>query len=168
MKNWKNVMEKHSNEITLLGIFIILFVIFSVASPDKFLTQTNLKTMMFQMPEFGLMAIAMMITILTGGINLSITNGAALASIVAAFVLVSPFAKGNQLLGVVVALVVCMGISLLCGMANGVIIAYIGVAPMLVTLGTKTLFEGIGLNLTKGGSISGFVEQYSVLGNYYF
>ena len=68
MKNWKNVMEKHSNEITLLGIFIILFVIFSVASPDKFLTQTNLKTMMFQMPEFGLMAIAMMITILTGGI----------------------------------------------------------------------------------------------------
>jgi len=80
MKNWKNVMEKHSNEITLLGIFIILFVIFSVASPDKFLTQTNLKTMMFQMPEFGLMAIAMMITILTGGINLSITNGAALAS----------------------------------------------------------------------------------------
>ena len=168
MKNWKNVMEKHSNEITLLGIFIILFVIFSVASPDKFLTQTNLKTMMFQMPEFGLMAIAMMITILTGGINLSITNGAALASIVAAFVLVSPFAKGNQLLGVVVALVVCMGISILCGMANGVIIAYIGVAPMLVTLGTKTLFEGIGLNLTKGGSISGFVEQYSVLGNYYF
>ena len=97
MKNWKNVMEKHSNEITLLGIFIILFVIFSVASPDKFLTQTNLKTMMFQMPEFGLMAIAMMITILTGGINLSITNGAALASIVAAFVLVSPFAKGNSI-----------------------------------------------------------------------
>lgn len=161
----KKLKYKHSNEFTLLCIFILIFVGMGLMSPDKFLSITNIKTMTFQMPEFGLMSIAMMITILSGGINLSITNGAALSSIVAAFILASPISQQNPLAGVVLALITCILVSILCGAVNGTIIAYIGVAPMLVTLGTKTLFEGIGLNLTKGGSISGFPELYSFIGN---
>ncbi|MCG6197615.1 ABC transporter permease, partial [Anoxybacillus sp. LAT_38] len=41
----------------------------------------------------------------------------------------------------------------------------VGVSPILVTLGTMTLFEGIVLLLTKGNSISGFPESYSLIGN---
>lgn len=161
----KNMRSKHSSEFTLLLIFLVVFVIMGILSPDRFLTVNNIKTMAFQMPEFGLMSLAMMIAVLTGGINLSITTGAAFSSIVAAFILSSEFGKSSPVLSVVVALFACMLVSVLTGAVNGVMIAYIGVAPMLVTLGTKTLFEGLGLNFTKGGSISGFPEIYSEIGN---
>ena len=136
-----------------------------ILSPDRFLTVNNIKTMAFQMPEFGLMALAMMIAILTGGINLSITTGATLSTIVAAFILSSEFGKENPVLCVIAGVVICMLVATVTGVVNGTVVAYIGVAPMLVTLGTKTLFEGLGLNFTKGGSISGFPELYSEIGN---
>lgn len=165
MKFFKDMKSKHSSEFTLLLIFIGVFILMSILSPGKFLTVNNIKTMAFQMPEFGLMSLAMMIAVLTGGINLSITTGAALSSIVAAFILSSEFGKSSPVLSVFVALAVCMLISVATGVVNGTIIAYVGVAPMLVTLGTKTLFEGLGLNFTKGGSISGFPEMYAEIGN---
>jgi len=165
MKYFKEFKSKHSSEVALAFIFIGIFALMGVLSPDKFLSVNNFKTMAFQMPEFGLMALAMMIAILTGGINLSITTGAALSSIVAAFILSSEFSQNNQVLGVILALCACMLVSCLTGVFNGYVVAYIGVAPMLVTLGTKTLFEGLGLNFTRGGSISGFPEIYSEFGN---
>lgn len=165
MKALKNFRDKHSSEVTLFGIFLAVFVLMSVLSPNKFLTMNNIKTMAFQIPEFGLMSIAMMIAILTGGINLSITTGAALSSIVAAFILSSGFSESNPVLGVVLAIAACMAVSVASGVVNGAVVAYVGVAPILVTLGTKILFEGIGLNFTKGGSISGFPELYSEIGN---
>lgn len=165
MNFFKNLRSKHSNELTLAIIFIGIFVLMSILSPDKFLSGNNIKTMMFQMPEFGLMAIAMMIAVLTGRINLSITTGAALSSIVCAFILSSEFSQNNNALGIVLGLIACMAVAVICGVINGYVVAYIGVAAMLVTLGSKTLFEGLGLAFTKGGSISGFPEAYSFLGN---
>lgn len=165
MSELKKFQMKHSSECTLFFIFIGVFLLMSILSPDKFFAVNNFKTMAFQIPEFGLMALAMMVTIVTGGINLSITTGAALSSILAGFVLASNFSQQNPVLGVLLGLVVCMLVSILAGAMNGTIIAYVGVAPMLVTLGTKTLFEGLGLKFTKGGSISGFPPLYSKIGN---
>jgi simple sugar transport system permease protein len=165
MKTLKGSKMRQSSEFALVLILIGIFILMSVLSPDKFLSVNNFKTMTFQLPEFGLMALAMMVVVLTGGINLSITTGAALSSIVAAFILSSAFASKNAVLGVIVALVACMLVSIMTGILNGTVVAYVGVAPMLVTLGSKTLFEGLGLNLTKGGSISGFPEIYSYIGN---
>ena len=165
MNKMKDLRSRHSSEFTLLLIFVGLFVLMAVLSPDRFMTVNNIKTMAFQMPEFGLMALAMMIAVLTGGINLSITTGATLSTIVAAFILSSEFGKEHPLLCVLVGVVVCMLVAVASGIVNGTIVAYIGVAPMLVTLGTKTLFEGLGLNFTKGGSISGFPELYAEIGN---
>jgi simple sugar transport system permease protein len=161
----KSFKSKYSNEIALGIILVGIFVLLAILSPDKFLSTNNIKTMMFQMPEFGIIAIGMMIVILTGGINLAITNGAALSSIVAAFILSSEFSMANPVIGVLAALIGCLLVAAMTGVINGTVIAYVGVAPMLVTLGTKTLFEGIGLNFTKGGAISGFPAIYSEIGN---
>ena len=65
-------MKKLSKETVLLIIFILIFAILSLMSPGKFLTMSNIRSMCFQIPEFGLFAIAMMLTIITGGINLSV------------------------------------------------------------------------------------------------
>lgn len=147
----------------LFIIFSVLFILLSIASPDRFLTLRNMTTMAYQLPEFGLITLGMMIVILTGGINLSITFASALSGIMAAYALVN--FDFNAWLVILAAILIATLVSLLTGVLNGIIVAYIGVTPILVTLGTGTLFEGISLRFTKGGTISGFSEQFSWIGS---
>jgi simple sugar transport system permease protein len=152
-------MKSLSKE-SILGIFALaLFIIMSLLIPG-FLSQNNIYTMLFQLPEFGLLAMAMMLVILTGGIDLSLTYVAALSGVVMALLLSH---------GVPIILAIVMGIlvGMACGLFNGLVISYIGVSPILVTLGTMILFEGIVLSITQGSSISGFPDAYGLIGNGY-
>ncbi|MCK1983486.1 MULTISPECIES: ABC transporter permease [Peribacillus] len=149
-----------SKENTLGVITAGLFVLMSFSIPG-FFSSNNLTNMMFQLPEFGLIALAMMVVIVTGGIDLSITYTAALSGVTIALMASSGYPMlGATLIGILV------GLS--CGLINGVLISKIGVSPILVTLGTMVLFEGLILSITKGNSISGFSEGYSLIGNGYY
>lgn len=122
--------------------------------------------MAFQLPEFGILSLAMMVVVVTGGINLSITSVTALSGILTAFTLSKLYASGTNIIIIIfAAITVSVLTSLICGAINGAVVAYVGVSPILTTLGTMTLFEGISLNFTKGGAISGFPEQYYWFGN---
>lgn len=149
-----------TKENTLGLIAVILFVLMSLTVPE-FMSSNNLNNMMFQLPEFGLIALAMMVVIVTGGIDLSITYTAALSGVAIA----TMFSNGYPMIGAILA---GLAVGLLCGSVNGFIISKIGVSPILVTLGTMVLFEGIILSITKGNSISGFSEAYSLIGNGYY
>lgn len=153
------------NEYILLLILVLTFVVMTLLSKGKFLRISNIKSMAFQMPELGLLAIAMMAAVLTGGINLSIATTATLSGIISAYVLTSSFAQSQPILAILLSVLVSVASALVLGIVNGFFIAIVGAAPMLVTLGTTTLFEGIGLNLTKGGAISGFPIAFSFIGN---
>ncbi|MEM1505729.1 ABC transporter permease [Domibacillus sp. 8LH] len=145
----------------ILGLIAIsLFILMSITVPE-FTSSNNLNNMMFQLPEFGLIALAMMVVIVTGGIDLSITYTAALSGVAIA----TMSSNGYPMIVAILAGVV---VGLLCGSLNGFIISKIGVSPILVTLGTMVLFEGIILSITKGNSISGFSEAYSLIGNGYY
>lgn len=163
--NLGSMFAKGKKEWILFGVFLLLFALMSFLSPGKFLSLQNLQSMAYQMPEFGLFALAMMIVVLTGGINLSITNAAALAAIVGGSVMARLSASASEPAAIAAGLAVFIAVALACGAFNGAIVAYIGVAPMLVTLGTMTLFEGISLNITKGGAVSGFPLSFFWFGN---
>ena len=149
-----------SKESNLGLIALSLFIIMTMFVPG-FFGQNNLNNMMFQLPEAGLLALAMMLVIVTGGIDLSITYIAALSGVSIALM---------QSAGYPIILSIAVGIivGLMCGLLNGVIVSKIGVSPILVTLGTMVLFEGVILSITKGSSISGFSESYSLIGNGYY
>ena len=159
-------MENSKKEYILCGVFAAIVIVMSILSPDRFLSLYNLQTMAFQLPEFGIIALGMMMVILTGGINLSITAGSALAGIMAAFILSGTIMAGsNIVLAIAVAIGVILLTSVLIGFLNGFVVAYIGVTPILVTLGSQILYEGISMWLTKGGAISNFPEAYYWFGN---
>lgn len=159
-------MEKHAKEWILVGIFVVLFILMAVLSPSRFLSLDNLQSMAFQIPEFGILSLAMMVVIVTGGINLSVVSTTALCGIMTAFTLSKLNASGTNIVIIILAAIAASVLTaLVCGAVNGYVVAYIGVSPILVTLGTMTLFEGISLNFTKGGAISGFPEQYYWFGN---
>lgn len=159
-------IKKNPKEGVLLIVCIAIFIVMAILSPDKFLTQNNLTSMASQLPEFGILALGMMVIILTAGINLSLTFVASLSGITMALVISSMNAAGYApaaciAAGLVVGFLMVMG----CGLLNGFLVAKLHVSPILATLGTSMLFEGIGLNLTEGRAISGFPAVFDTLGN---
>jgi len=167
--NLARLKERLSGILMLLIIFIALFIIMSIVMPAQFLSLGNFQSMAFQLPELGILALAMMITMVSGGINLSIIAGANLSGIVMALIMTSfitestPFAASFSitlfaiLLGLLVALII--------GILNGFLIAYVNVSPILTTLGTMTLVQGISVGVTKGYVISGFPQGFQSIGN---
>ena len=76
--------------ILLLGIFSVLMVFFTIMG-DKFLTVRSFTSMGFQLPEIGILALAMMVSIFIGGINLSINATANLGAVLAGYFLFQMF-----------------------------------------------------------------------------
>ncbi|UYZ12331.1 ABC transporter permease [Brevibacillus sp. WF146] len=146
-----------SKEWILGYVFAGLFLLMTLFVPG-FFEAYNLINMLFQLPELGILSLGMMVVLLTAGIDLSITFLAALAGVIVATLLTNGYS-------VPVSILAGVATALTGGLLNGFFIAVVGVSPILVTLGTMTLFEGIVLLLTKGNSISGFPESYSLIGN---
>lgn len=157
---------KYTQYVTLFVILIFVTSLLSIAMPSKFLTVINIQSMVSQFPEFGLLALAMMLAMITGGIDLSVVAIANLAGVVAAYILsetVGPsLPVGYAVAGAVLAVVLVSGF---CGLINGVLIAQFRVPPLLATLGSSGLFMGSAIIITKGGSISSFPEEFLLLGS---
>jgi simple sugar transport system permease protein len=162
------ISKVDSQTLLLLGVFLVLAIFFSVTE-SRFLTTRSVTSMAFQLPELGILSLAMMITILVGGINLSVNATSNLAAVLAGFFLVKfvpPEATpGQTALYIVVAIAIALLVGLVTGVVNGFLMGRIGVDPILGTLATLTLYTGISTGLTGGATVTGFPEQVSVIGN---
>ena len=156
-----HTIKKNSREWALFGMLIGIILLMSIVSPDKFFTFNTLRTMAFQLPELGIMTIAMMVVLLTGSANLSTISVASISGIATALVMTKLNSAGTPLFLVLGAgLGAGLVVALLCGLVNGFFVAYVGVAAWLTTLATSTLFDGLSMFITKGRAISGFPEVY--------
>lgn len=107
-----------------------------------------------------IMSIGMTLVIATEGIDISV--GAVVA--ISASIACSLIDKGNS---IVVAIVMALVVSALCGLWNGVLVAKIGIQPMVATLILMTVGRGIAQLITKGQIITISSDGYSFLGNGY-
>jgi simple sugar transport system permease protein len=153
----------------LILLLVALVVCFALALQDTFLSLGTLQSMAFQLPELGVLALAMMITLLCGGINLSIIATANLTSLTIGYVLTqlmpADWATAAGIGTILVAFAAGLAVAGLIGLLNGLIIAYVGVSPILATLGTMTMVKGISIGLTHGNVISGFPAPILFIGN---
>ena len=151
----------------LIVVALVVFALFSVLAPDLFLTPRNFVSMAFQVPEIALLALGVMLAMLTAGIDLSVVSISNLAALSTSYLLVTQVGEGggNVYFWIVVAILIGMFVGLLAGFANGAIIAGIGVTPILATLATLTLYNGIAVGLRNGQSITGLPEEFVAIGN---
>ena len=83
-KSWRNNVEFY-----LIGLLLLTVIAFSIAMPNIFWSVTNFQSIASQMPVLGILALAMAMTMLCGGINLSIIATANACSLVMAWVATS-------------------------------------------------------------------------------
>ncbi len=127
----------------LLG-FAAVYIVFSLLD-HEFLSVSNLTAVALQSSINAIIAIGMTLVIVTAGIDLSVGSIAGLASVVAATVMLTH--------GFVPGVVAGLAVGLVAGAVNGLLIARVGLAPFIVTLGTLTLFRGAALVYTSGQPI---------------
>lgn len=158
------IAENLSLYVVLIAVFILMFAL----NGEKFIRTQNLISMAYQLPIVGLLAIGMMISMLSGGINLSIISTANLNGIIIALVLQALSSQGMKLAGgELVMLAVLLGLiaCLLVGVINGLLISILKIPDILVTLGTMTLIAGLNVVLTRGYTLSGFPDSLLSIGN---
>lgn len=154
--------------LRLLLIVVLLFVAFTLARPRVFPTLQNAQSMARQSSELAILTLAILLTMLSGGIDLSIVSTANLSGIVAAFTLtalVPAGATGGEAVGGIIGgVLAALVVGFAGGLFNGFLVAYVGITPILATLGTLTLYQGLATVLSGGASVFG-VPAFLFVGN---
>lgn len=164
----KGSLNKDTNISILLFVFVIVTLSLSLILKDKFFSINNFQSMAFQISEFGFLAIAMSLAMLTGGIDLSIVANAGLSGIVAAFIMsgeILDIESVNNIALIIIAIISALACSTLCGFFNGFLIAKMSIPPILATLGTMIFYTGIGMALTNGESVRVGVKNFYKIGS---
>jgi len=151
----------------LMGFTVLTFVVFSYFSSDIFFSRENFQSMAYQVPEVAILSIAVMLSMLTGGIDLSIVGISNAAALMAAYIMTQNMTDEGKISNTWILIACLLGISLglACGVINAVLISILNVTPILATLATMTLFNGIAIGITNGESISSLPEQFVRIGN---
>ncbi|MBL8851473.1 MAG: ABC transporter permease [Planctomycetaceae bacterium] len=115
----------------------------------RFATAASARLMVHNTALVGVAALGMTLVIIAGGIDLSVAAGIALSATVSAWC----FREGyHPLFGMLAA--ICTGV--LAGLCNGALVSALRVVPFIITLGTMTIFRGIGREIAGGTPIRAF------------
>ncbi|HTC44898.1 MAG TPA: ribose ABC transporter permease [Steroidobacteraceae bacterium] len=158
-----SMTAQHKAALQRLGPLLALVAVciaLAFMSPD-FLTVSNSFDVMRQVSINAVIAFGMTLSILLGGIDLSVGSILAVSSVLAAMMM-----TGGH--GAVLAVAVAILAGAAMGSLNGVVIAKGKVAPFIATLGMMTLLRGLALVFANGSPISGFSSNFfATLGDGY-
>lgn len=162
IKKWAG---RDMNLTILMGVTLVILIWSGMAFGQSMYSMRNIQSMTFQIPEFGFLALAMMLSNMIGGIDLSIIANANTVAIMTAYVLNGQWSFGTEgAARVVLALIFAVLCSLLFGLFNGLLISKTSAPSLIATLGTMTLFQGIGMAVTGGASVGGIEEKFAQIG----
>ncbi len=148
MSNLKQGIQKVKkiDYLPLIFAYAVIIIFFSVCSP-YFLSFTNFMSIILYASIVGILSLTTCLVLAAGQIDFSAGSVIALGSCVMGIMM-----RGGS--SVWAAMAVCMLISALTGVYNGIMIAYVGMNPFIATLAGMQMFRGIAYLLTDARSIT--------------
>jgi galactofuranose transport system permease protein len=143
------------------GVYVALvaLVLFNLVATPNFATVRNLQLQMVQVSPVLIVALGMAIVIGTEGIDLSVGAVMALAaSMIAVFIDQGPW----------IAIFMALVVGLVAGLVNGTLVAFLGIQPIVATLGLFVAGRGIALAFTGGRLVEIFDPTLSAIGQQRF
>jgi ribose transport system permease protein len=140
---------------TIALIALVLF--FFAMRPDVFLTFTNVRNILFQVSILAIISGAQTLVMVVGDFDLSLAATSSLAGSVAASLMLD---GTSTLPAILVALVVGLGV----GLANGFLVAYVGLSAFVATLATMTSVTGLAYLVTEGTTLFDLPAGFDSLG----
>ena len=147
-----------------LGVLLVaVLVLFGWTTP-RFLSLATFQSITFQMPELGILTLAMLIPILSGGLNLAVTFSANICGLTAAWILQSLGGPEAGVAAFTLALAGALAVGTFIGWTMGIIVAYVGAHPILVSLAFMIFLRGVGEFLTRGATSRAFPRSSGISG----
>ena len=155
-------MTTNRKQEWILAAFIAMEVVLFSFTGRNFFSVTNFFECIRLAVEIGLLALALTPVIVTGGIDLSVGSMMGLCAVVFGAL------WSDAHFSIVLAIAIALLVSLLGGALNALLISRLNVSPLIVTLGTFSLFRGIAEGITGGArNYSGFSARFLYLGQGY-
>ncbi len=155
------------SEATLRGVllagFLVLIAAYFTAREPSFLTTNNALNILSNASVIGLVSLGQVLTIISGGFDLSVSGTVPLGSVVYAILV-------NDGWSVIAAVAAVIAVGAVAGLVNGVIVAKAHINPLITTLGTMSVTGGLALTIADGVQIpfenpdAGVLAEQSVLG----
>ena len=134
-----------------IAILVVLLVIFGISEPN-FYSPRNVSNMLAYMPELGIIALGMCLLLTAGEFDLSV---GAVFGFVPCIVMIS---AQSGAMGIGPSLLCGLGLALLIGLVNGLIVTKVGISSFLVTLSMLLIVRGSALYVTQGFPLSAWNE----------
>jgi ribose/xylose/arabinose/galactoside ABC-type transport system permease subunit len=141
---------------TVVFVLFIIMVIFSMVSP-YFLTWRNLTNIIIQNSYFIIVAIGLSFVMIGGGIDLSVGYQMSLVGVVTAMLMMVYH------LPVWLAVLIGLLLGTTLGLINGLIVTSIKIFPLIATLATATVFQGISYIISKANTFRGYPTEFLFL-----
>ncbi len=161
-------IKRASTNRSLAIILVAIVLLMSLLNPIRFPTVGNFISMSYQLPIIAFLSIGMMVSMLSGGINLAIVATANFTGIVTVLLLQAMAGKATAAAGVGTTLIAMAGGlagAVLVGAIMGFLVAWVEVPAILATLGVMTLLDGVNVVVTRGYTLSGFPPFLLAIGN---
>ena len=143
----------------LVAALLAMVAFFAYSRPDVFLTTSNVVNIGNAAALLCIIAIGQALVIIGGGFDLSVGAMVGLGSVSIAALLQATGAPG------IVGVALALGLGLLVGVLNGLIVTRGLVNPLIATLGTLSAFQGIAFLIADGQSITVIDPLFSELGS---
>lgn len=155
----KSALADAMQAMGILPVLVLIVMVFSFIAPN-FMTEANLMNITRQASINIVLAAGMTFVILTGGIDLSVGS---ILGVTAVMALVSSLNPAMADLAVPIALLAGLGM----GIFNGLLVAYAGLPPFIVTLGTYTALRGVAYLVADGTTVINSNIAFDWIGNGY-
>ena len=156
----ENKLVNQIKDKAIWVVLIVLAIVFTAANP-RFISPSNLLTLLRQVSMYGIASIGMTFVILLGDIDLSTGTIISFVNIICAYMMV------NMGINPVVAVIISIIAATLIGVMNGFMVSTVGIPAIIATDATQTAFMGLALIICGGMPISGFSQGFAMIGQGY-
>ncbi|MFV0353251.1 MAG: ABC transporter permease [Oscillospiraceae bacterium] len=158
---------KNAHTVRLVILFAAVLLLSGFSKDWQILSGPVVINMLRQMPEFGILALGIMLTRISGRIDLSVVGTANLSSAIAIFFMRSFIQEGasggRTVIGIILSFIIALMLGALCGAFNAFLIYKMEIPAFIATIGTGSFYTGIGMILTRGTTVGGVPAAYQAL-----
>ncbi len=142
----KVVLSEATIRFIILGIFLVVLSLIFSSRNANFTSGNNLANILGNASVIGIVSLGQLLVIISGGFDLSVSGTVPLGGVVFAIIL-------NKGWSVPAALLAAVAIAGIFGLANGILVGFVKISPLIATLGTWYISAGFALTLSDGVQI---------------
>ncbi|MBE0690368.1 MAG: ABC transporter permease [Anaerolineae bacterium] len=145
---WRFFRATEVQEVLALVIMLTLIVVVMASSSNLFLSQRNIINLLMDSTTVGLIAVFTTMLMISGGLDLSVAATAAMCGVI--------IGASQETMGLWQSVVLALGAGALVGLINGFLVTFVGINPLITTLGMLSIARGLAFVFADGLTIPVF------------